>query len=148
MTNCLNHISKVHQALLEKVTLRVLSHLVWLPGLNPSSIAPPSPAPSGLCSYFIWVRTAISLRHQASSCLPRCLVTTAQEKAAKCIVALFIFIYVFEPLVSFPELQYITALKCVLRMYCKCSKERWRRTERRYIALCLQRVSHARQESE
>uniref|UniRef100_A0A672RLN0 Reverse transcriptase domain-containing protein n=1 Tax=Sinocyclocheilus grahami TaxID=75366 RepID=A0A672RLN0_SINGR len=61
--------------------LRVLSHLVHLPGPNQSSIVPPPPA--GLRSYyFIWFRTAVRLRHQASSSLPRCLVMTAQEKAA------------------------------------------------------------------
>ncbi len=130
----------------------MLSHLVRLPGPNPSSFAPPPPpAPAGLRSYyFIWVRTAVRLRHQASSCLPRCLVTTAQEKAAKCIrlLSALLYIYVFEPFVLFTKLQCITALTSVLRMYCKCSKERWKRTEMRHKALCLQRVSHARQESE
>ncbi len=33
-------------------------------------------------------------------------------------------------------------------MYCKFSKERWRRTEIRPTAFCLQRVSHTHQESE
>ncbi len=43
--------------------LRVISYLVWLPGPNPSLIAPSSPAPAGLHSYyFIWVRTADRLR--------------------------------------------------------------------------------------
>ncbi len=40
------------------------------------------------------------------------------------------------------------ALTFVLRMCCKCSKEHWRRTEMRHTAFCLQRVSHARLESE
>ncbi len=85
------------------------------------------PAPAGLCSYyFIWVRTAVRLRHQASSCLPRCLVTTAREEAAKCIrlLSALLYIYVFEPLVLFTKLRYITALTSAIGMYCKCSKER------------------------
>ncbi len=114
-------------------------------------LLPPPPASAGLHSYYlIWVWTAVHLRHQASSCLPRCLVTTAWEKAAKCITLLsaLLYIYVFEPFVLFTKLQCITALTSVLRMCCKCSKERWRRTEMRHTAFCLQRVSHARQESE
>ncbi len=106
-------------------------------------LLPPPPAPAGLRSYyFIWVRSTVRLRHQASSCLPRCLVTTAQEKAAKCIILLsaLLYIYIFEPFVLFTKLQCITALTFVLRMYCKCSKERWRWTEMRYTDLCLQLV--------
>ncbi len=75
-------------------SFRVLSHLARLPGPNPSSIAPPPPASTGLRSYyFIWVRTTIRLRRQASSCLPHCLVTTTQEKAAKCITLLSALLY-------------------------------------------------------
>ncbi len=95
------------------VTLRVLSHLVRLPGPNQSLFA----APAGLCSYyFIWVRTAVRLRHQASSCLPCCLVTTTREKAAKCIrlLSALLYIYVFEPFILFTKLQCITALTSVL----------------------------------
>ncbi len=107
------------------------------------------PPPAGLRSYyFIWVRTTVRLRHQASSCLPWCIVTAAQEKAAKCITLLSALLYIYEPFVLFPKLQYITALTSVLQMYCKCSKECWMRTEMRYTALCLQRVSHTHQESE
>ncbi len=131
--------------------LRVLSHLVRLPGPNQSLFAPPPPAPTGLCSYyFILVRTAVRLRHQASSCLPRCLVTTARKKAAKCIrlLSALLYIYVFEPFVLFTKLRYITALTSAIGMYCKCSKECWMRTEMKPTAFFLQRVSHARQESE
>ncbi len=74
--------------------LRVLSHLFRLPGPNPSSFAPPS----GLRSYyFIWVRTAVHLRYQASSCLPRCFA--------------LLYIYVFEPFVLFTKLQCIKHLR-------------------------------------
>lgn len=51
------------------MTFRVLSHLIPLPGPNPSLSAPP--CPPGLCShYIIWVRTAVRLHHQSSSLLP------------------------------------------------------------------------------
>ncbi len=117
----------------------MLSHLVCL--------LPPPPAPAGLRSYyFIWVWTAVRLHHQASSFLSRCLVMTARENAAKCkrLLSALLYIYVFEPFVLFTKLQCIKHL----RMCFKCSKERWRRTEMRHTAFCLQRVSHARQESE
>ncbi len=48
------------------------------------------------------------------------------------------------PFVLFTKLRYITALTSALRMYCKCSKESWRRTEMRHET----EISHARQESE
>ncbi len=92
-------------------SLRVLSHLVRLPvRIRVRMLAPPLP-PAGLCScYLIWVRTAVHLHNKASSCLPRCLVMTAQEKAANCIVALFIFTYVFEPFVSKASVDYSTSV--------------------------------------
>ncbi len=92
----------------------MLSHLVRLPGPNQSLFAPPPPtAPAGLRSYFIWVRTTVRLRHQVSSCLPRCLVMTAWEKAAKCIrlLSALLYIYVFEPFVLFTKLQCINHLR-------------------------------------
>ncbi len=53
------------------------------------------------------------LRHQASSCLPRCLVTTVWEKAAKCIrlLSVLLYIYVFEPFVLFTKHQCIKHLR-------------------------------------
>ncbi len=43
--------------------LMMLSHLVRLPGPNPSLMLPPPSAPTRLRSYyFIWVRTAVHLR--------------------------------------------------------------------------------------
>ncbi len=56
---------------------------------------------------------------QASSCLPRCLVTTAWEKAAKCIrlLSALLYIYVFELFILFSKLRNITTLMSVLRMY-------------------------------
>ncbi len=59
-----------------------------------------------------------------------------------------LYIYVFELFFLFTKLRYVTELKSFLQMYNKCSKVRWRWTEMRSTALCLQRVSHARQESE
>ncbi len=87
------------------ICLKVLSLLVRLPGPNLGSFAP-CPRWTVHIRLF-WVRTAVRLRHQASSCLPRCLITTAQEKAAKCITLLsaLLFIYVFEPFVSFTKLN-------------------------------------------
>ncbi|CAM4697951.1 unnamed protein product [Leuciscus chuanchicus] len=41
----------------------------------------------------IWVRTAVRLHHQSSRCLPCCLVTMTQEKAAKCIALLASLLY-------------------------------------------------------
>ncbi len=76
--------------------------------------SPPPPAPAGLRSYyFIWVRTAVRLRHQASSCLPRCLVMTAWENAAKCrrLLSALLYIYIFEPFVLFTKLQCIKHLR-------------------------------------
>ncbi len=72
------------------------------------------PAPAGLRSYyFIWVRTVVRLRHQASSCLPRCLVMTPREKAAKCkrLLSALLYIYVFKPIVLFTKLQCIKHLR-------------------------------------
>ncbi len=93
--------------------LRVLSHLVRLPGPNPSSFAPPSPCPRWTAFIFYLVRTAVRLRHQASSCLPRCLVTTARENAAKCkrLLSALLYIYVFEPFILFTKLQCIKHLR-------------------------------------
>ncbi len=64
-------------------------------------------------------------------------------------IAICTFIYLrFEPFVLFTKLRYITALTSAIGMYCKCSKECWMRTEMKPTAFFLQRVSHARQESE
>uniref|UniRef100_A0A8C2AJR3 Low density lipoprotein receptor-related protein 1Ba n=1 Tax=Cyprinus carpio TaxID=7962 RepID=A0A8C2AJR3_CYPCA len=48
------------------------------------------------------------------------------REGGKCITLLsaLLYIYDFEPFVLFTKLQYITTLAFVLRMYCKCSKER------------------------
>ncbi len=87
----------------------MLSHLVRLPGPDLSSIAPPSPCTRWTAFIFYSVR----LLHQASSCLPRCLVTTAREKAAKCIrlLSALLYVYVFEPLVLFTKFQCIKHLR-------------------------------------
>ncbi len=74
------------------LTLRVLGSIAWS---EPEFVCSPLP-PAGLRSYyFIWVRTAVRLR-QVSNFLPRCLVTTAREKAAKCIrCSLRFYIFTF-----------------------------------------------------
>ncbi len=61
-----------------------------------------------------------SAPHQASSCLPRCLVTAAQQKMEKCIRLRCTFInWRFDILfVLYPKLQYITTLTSILWMYC------------------------------
>ncbi len=69
-------------------------------------LLPPPPAHTGLSSHsFIWARTAVRLRHQASSCLPRCLVTCL-EGGKMHNIALCTFIYLrFEPFVLFTKLS-------------------------------------------
>ncbi len=97
--------------------LRVLSHLVRLSGPNQSSFVPPSPCPRWTAFiYFIWVRTAVRLLHQASSCLPPLLSTTAQEEGAKCIrllSALYIFTFLNRSFL-FTKLQCIKPLMSCL----------------------------------
>ncbi len=131
--------------------IRVLSHLVRLPGPNPSSIVPPAPCPlppAPRSYYFIWVCLHRgSFAYQASSCLPRCLVTTAWEKAAKCIrlLSTLLYIYVFEPFVLFTKLQRIKHL----RLFYECTANALTlKVNINETAFCLQRISHVRQESE
>ncbi len=127
---------------------RVLSHLVRLPGPNLSSIAPPPPPPSACPHWTAFILFYLgpnrgSFASSSQQLFTPLLSNDGQEKA-KCITLLsaLLYIYVFEPFVLFTKHWYITALTSVLRMYSKCSKERWMRTEMRHAALCLQRVSH------
>ncbi len=83
----------------------MFSHLVRLPGPNPSSIAPPLD-----CVHIILFGS-----EPRFVCVikPVCLVTTARENVAKCIrlLSAFLYIYVFEPFVLFTMLQCIKHLR-------------------------------------
>ncbi len=132
-------------------TFRVLSHLVRLPGPNQSSFAPPSPCPRWTAFILFYLGPNRGSFASSSQQLFTPLHSNdGAENAAKCkrLLSALLYIYVFEPFVLFTKLQVHKALTSVLRMCCKCSKEHWRRTEMRHPALCLQRVSHAHQESE
>ncbi len=110
-------LSKIKYTELSTKGAFILGSIVWS---EPEFDWPPPPAPAGLRSYyFIWVRTVVRLHHQASSCLPRCLVTTARENAAKCkrLLSALLYIYVFEPFVLFTKLQYIKHL----HLSCQCT---------------------------
>ncbi len=74
--------------------LMMLSHLVRLPGPNPSSMLPPPSAPTRLCSYyFIWVRTAVHLRQSQQLFTPFLSNGGAGEGGKMHKIALCTFIY-------------------------------------------------------
>ncbi len=130
--------------------LRVLSHLVRLPGPNPSSFAPPSPCPRWTA--FILFYLGPNRGSFASSSQQLFTPLLSNDGVGECgkiqKIALCTFIYLRFWTVWFVYKASVhKALASVLRMCCKCSKERWRRTEMRHTAFCLQRVSHARQET-
>ncbi len=134
-----------------KVCLRVLSHLVCLPGPNPSSIAPSSPCPRWTAIILFYFGPNRSSFASSSQQLFTPLLSNdgAGEGGKMNNIALCTFIYLRFWTVRFVYKASVhKALTSVLWMYCKCSKERWKRTEMRHTAFCLQRVSHAHQESE
>lgn len=93
---------------------RVLLHLVRLPVPNLRLIAPPSPCPPGLCSYYIfWVPTAFMRLHWSSSWCRR-----RRQNAQR--YSLHFYILDFEPLVLSAHNDTCVHLPW---MYCKCSKE-------------------------
>ncbi len=131
--------------------LRVLSHLVRLPGPNLSSITPPSPCPRWTAFILFYLGPNCGSFASSSQQLFTPLLSNdgAGEGGKLHKIALCSFIYLRFWTVRFVYKASVhKALTSVLRMYCKGSKERWKRTEIRHTAFCLQRVSHARQESE
>ncbi len=123
----------------------MLSHLVRLPGPNQSSIALLN------CVHIILFGSEPRFVCISSQQLFTPLLSNddAGEGGKMHDIALCTFIYWrFLNRLFVYKASVHKALTSVLWMYCKCSKERWKRIEMSHTALCLQRVSHAHQESE
>ncbi len=115
--------------------LRVLSHLVRLPGPNPSSIAPPSPRWTAFILFYLGPNHGSFASSSQQLCTPLLSNDGTGEGGKMHKIALCTFIYL-----RFWTVRFIykasdhKALTSVLRMYCKCSKERWRQTESSLLA--------------
>ncbi len=122
------------------VRIRVLSHLVRLPGLNLSSIAPPSPCPCWTAFILFYLGPNRGSFASSSQQLFTPLLSNdgAGEGGKMHKIALCTFIYLRFWTIRFVYIASVhKALTSVLWMYSKCSKERWRRTEirQRYSSL-------------
>ncbi len=108
-------------------SLRVLSHLVRLPGPNPSSFAPPSPCPCWTAFILFYLGPNRSSFASSSQQLFTPLLSNdgrgrMRQNAKDC----SLHFYIFKFLNRFFFLQSFSAkaLTSVLRMCCKCYKER------------------------
>ncbi len=121
--------------------LRVLSHLVRLPGPNPSSIAPPSPRWTAFILFYLGPNHGSFASSSQQLCTTLLSNDGAGEggKMHKIVLCTFIYLRFWTVRFIYKASDH-KALTSVLRMYCKCSKERWRQTESSLLAA---RQSHS-----
>ncbi len=95
-------------------SLRVLSHLVRLPGPNPSSFAPPSPWPRWTAFILFYLGpNRGSFASSSQQLFTPLLSNDGARECAKCkrLLSALLYIYVFEPFVLFTKLQCIKHLR-------------------------------------